>query len=396
MLRSKEIAILKLNGCNDFSISTNIIKIAGIRILIGYALISIVFGIYLLLKHPKLLADFSKLCLYIIVCIILTMLIVMLIGVFFVKFLNIVPALKSNRNNKLLIIFTIVFKVCATIVLVIFAQNVYYDILDLQVANKTNDSVKSSDFYYIKTSEIPDDVLMDLILAKFDESDNDKIYNYANPTDCLYGHEVSMNHNKKKSMSNTPPIIRMSYNMLDFKPVYSDKGEIIDKNSFNWNSTTILIPISLSEQTEEIVAGFGENTAPKVRYIQSGQEHFNFLNPVEKTYNAVYFLIPIEKDIYFNNGRVLFHKDIIVDIQKYLSDNKIDKGTVTLVNLYSDYQKTISNLNLKLIDDLQFLIVNTLSFLLSVVAIGVVYCEFRKKERLFIRMCGIENRLKAA
>ena len=188
----------------------------------------------------------------------------------------------------------------------------------------------------------------------------------------------------------------MSYNMLDFKPVYSDKGEIIDKNSFNWNSTTILIPISLSEQTEEIVAGFGENTAPKVRYIQSGQEHFNFLNPVEKTYNAVYFLIPIGKDIYFNNGRVLFHKDIIVDIQKYLSDNKIDKGTVTLVNLYSDYQKTISNLNLKLIDDLQFLIVNTLSFLLSVVAIGVVYCEFRKKERLFIRMCGIENRLKAA
>lgn len=35
MLRSKEIAILKLNGCNDLSISTNIIKIAVVRILSG-------------------------------------------------------------------------------------------------------------------------------------------------------------------------------------------------------------------------------------------------------------------------------------------------------------------------------------------------------------------------
>lgn len=401
MLRSKEIAILKLNGCNDLSISANIIKIAVVRILSGYVLVSIIFGVYLFLKHRELLTDFSKLCFYIIVCVILTMLIVMLIGVFFVKFLSVLPALKNNKNNKLLIIFTIAFKLCATIILMIFAQNVYYDILDLQVANKTNDSVKSSDFYYMKTSEIPDDVLMDLILVNFDQSDNDKIYNYANPTDYLYGHEGSIDEDKKALMTADPPIIRMSYNMLDFIPIYSDKGEIIDKNSFDRSSATILIPSDLSEKTEEIVDGFGENTTVKVRYIQSGQEHYNFLNPIEKTYNAIYFLKPIERNIYFNNGRVLFHQDIIGDMQKYLSDNKIDQGTVTLVNLSSDYQKIISNLNLKLIDDLQFLIVNAISFLLSMIAIGVVYCEFRKKEiavfkilsvfptRMILYLCGI-------
>ena len=66
----------------------------------------------------------------------------MLIGTLFVKFLNIVPALKSNKNNKLLVIFTVVFKLCATIILVIFAQNVYYDVLDVQVASESDNSVK--------------------------------------------------------------------------------------------------------------------------------------------------------------------------------------------------------------------------------------------------------------
>ena len=242
---------------------------------------------------------------------------------------------------------------------------------------------------------------MNLLISSFDEIDNDKVYNYSNPTDFLYGHDSILNQDKKETMNVTPPIIRMSYNMLDFISIYSDEGEIIDKDSFDCSLPTILLPSNLSERTEEIVSNFGESTIVNVRYIESGQEYSNFLNPVEKAYNAIYYLKPIERNIYFNNGRVLFHKDIIADIQAYLTQNKIDSGTVSLVNLSSDYQKTIGNLNLKLIDDLQFLIVNLLSFLLSVITIGIVYCEFRKKEiavykilsvypiRLILYLCGI-------
>lgn len=405
MLRSKEIAILKLNGCNDLSISTNIIKTAVKRILIGYTLISISFGVYLLVKNHELLTDFLKLYLYVAICIVLLMSIVILFGTFFVKFLNILPALKSNKNNKLMMIFIIVFKLCVTIILVFFAKNVYYDVLDLQVANLANDTVQSADFYYIKTPEIPDDVLTELLLSNFDEIGTDNVYDYSNPTNCLYGHESILNHDKKETMSDTTPIIRMSYNMLDFIPIYSDGGKIIDKDSFDCSSTTILIPSDLSDSTKEIVSKFNENTTLKVRYMKSGQEYYNFLNPVETSYNTIYYLEPVEKNIYFNNGRVLFHKEIITEIQKYLSENKIDSGTATLVNLSSDYQKSISNLKLKLIEDLQFLIVNLLSFLLSVIAIGIVYCEFRKKEiavfkilsffpiRSILYLCGINMML---
>lgn len=401
MLRSKEIAILKLNGFDSLLISTNIIKIAAKRILISYTLSSIIFTLYLLLKNRLLLPDFAKLFLYIAICIVLTIAVVMLVGILFVHFLDVVAALKSNKNSKLLMTFTVAFKICATIVLILFARNVYSDTVDFHIATLADKSVNSSEVYYIKTSEIPDENIMNLLLAAFDEIDNSKIYNYSNPTRVLYGHNAIFNQKQKNDMSVDPPIVRMSYNMLDFVPVYSDNGQLITKENFDCNSTTILIPSNLSDRTEEIVANFGATTSVKVRYIKSNQEHSNFLNPAEETYNAIYYLAPIERNIYFNNGRVLFHKDIIADIENHLIDNGIDSGTVSLVNVSSDYQKTISNLKLKLIDDLQFLLVNSLSFLLSVIAIGTVYCEFRKKEiaiykilsvfptRVFFSLCGI-------
>lgn len=401
ILRSKEIAIFKLNGFNSLSISTNIIKIAAKRILVGYTLSSIIFALYLIVKDRMLLPDFVKLFLYIAICIVSTIAIVMLVGILFVHFLDIVAALKSSKNSKLLMVFTVAFKICATIVFILFAKNVYYDTMDMQVATLADKSVNSSEVYYIKTSEIPDENIMDLLLSVFDETDNSKIYNYSNPTRVLYGHDAILNQKQKDDMIDDPPIVRMSYNMLDFIPIYSDNGQLITKESFDCNSTTILIPSNLSERTEEIVANFNATTSVKVRYIKSNQEQGNFLNPAEKTYNAIYYLTPIERNIYFNNGRMLFHKDIIADIENHLIENGIDSGTVSLVNVSSDYQKTISNLKLKLIDDLQFLLVNSLSFLLAVIAIGIVYCEFRKEEiaiykilsvyptRVFLSLCGI-------
>ena len=401
MLRSKEIAIFKLNGYSNLSISTKIIKIAAKRIFISYTLSSIIFIPYLIVKNQSLLPDFVKLYVYIAVCIIITILAVMLIGALFVNFLAIVPALKSDKNSKLLMVFKIAFKICATIVLVLFAKNVFYDTVDLQVATLADKNASSSSLYYIKTSEIPDEDLMPLVLSIFDKIDNNKVYNYSNPTDVLYGHDAAFDQEKKEQMVDNPPIVRMSYNMLDFVSIYSTEGQLIDKGDFDCNSITILIPSNLLERTEEIVAGFNADTSVKVRYIESNQEHSNYLNPSEKTYNAIYFLAPIGRDIYFNNGRVLFHEDVIEDIESCLIENGIDSGTVSLVNLSSDYQKTLSNLNLKLIDDLQFLLVNLLSFLLSVVAIGTVYCEFRKKElsvykilsvypiRSILTLCGV-------
>lgn len=389
MLRSKEVAILKLNGYNNFYISANIIKIGSIRLLLGYTLILLPLCIYLAIKHNNLLKDFFKLYFYITFCIVVMILFIMLIGVFFVKYLNIVTALKNNKNNKLLITFIIIFKLCATIILIISAKNVYYDILDLQVTKTYNNNINSNDFYYIQTSCTPDDKLMNIILTKLEELDNDEIYNYSYATDNLYGHESVLNTRKKRLMYDDPPRIRMSYSMLDIIPIYSDKNKLIKKSDLNENANTLLIPSNLTEKTEEIVSYYSAYDNIKVRYIKSGQEHYDFLFPHSKVYNAIYFLHAPVKHIYYRSGETIFRKEVAENIKKYLSDNKIDSGSVSLVNLSSNYDIGLSNIKLKLGDDIKFLIINGLSFMLSVIAIGIAFCEFRKKEIAVFKIVGI-------
>jgi hypothetical protein len=91
-------------------------------------------------------------------------------------------------------------------------------------------------------------------------------------------------------------------------------------------------------------------------------------------------LKPIERSIYFNNGRVVFGKESTAKMEKYLLKIGADKGTVQLINLESEHKKMLDNMQLKLIDNIQLFLINTLSFFLAIIAVGIVYCEFRKKE----------------
>ena len=113
---------------------------------------------------------------------------------------------------------------------------------------------------------------------------------------------------KKREMITNPPVIRMSHNMLKYVNIYSEDNSAIDVNSFDNRKTIILLPNNLKKRKRNT-----KNTMiypiQKVIYIKDKQEHFNFLRPNEKVYNAIYLLKPIERSIYFNNGRVVFGKD---------------------------------------------------------------------------------------
>lgn len=91
-------------------------------------------------------------------------------------------------------------------------------------------------------------------------------------------------------------------------------------------------------------------------------------------------LKPVERSIYFNNGRVIFGRESAPKMEKYLSKIGADKGTVQLINLESEHKKMLENIQLKLIDNMQLFLMNTLSFFLAIITVGIVYCEFRKKE----------------
>jgi len=380
ILRSKEIAILKLCGYNEIFISLKILIKAMKCIVAGYTVIGCIFSLYLLLYDRFLMFDFLKLYTYIFFCLCVVMVFICMLGAIFVKISKIIPALKNNKNNKLLILIVVIFKIVITVVFVYSATHLYNDYLDYKLTNIGYISIESKDFSYIKTSKTPDEKMMNDILINIEKIGLEEIYNYSNPTYGLYGHEVFNDNEKRENMLTDPPIISMSHNMLKLIKIYSEKGDIFDTGSLNDKETILLLPTNLKNDTSEILNKFDNSSNIKVEYIKEKQEHFNFLSPSEKVYNAVYLLKPTERSIYFNNGRVLFAKNSIKDMEEGLASIGADRGTVTLINLEAEYKKTLDNMQLKFIDNLQFSFINMLSFLLAIIAIGVVYCEFRKKE----------------
>lgn len=380
VLRSKEIAILKLNGYNIFVISMKILAKAVQQITIGYTIIGLAFIVYLTLLNGTLIADFLRLYMYIFICLFVAMLVICIIGAIFIKILKIIPALKNNKNNKILIILVVAFKVAITGIFIFSATHLCIDYLDYKLTTEGYESIESKNFNYIKTSKTPDENLMENILIAMEKSNLEDIYNYSNPSYSLNGHEVFNNTKKREEMITNPPVIRMSHNMLKYVNIYSEDNSVIDVNSFDNRKTIILLPNNLKNRENEILKKYDDISNSKVIYIKDKQEHFNFLRPNEKVYNAIYLLKPIERSIYFNNGRVVFGKESTAKMEKYLLKIGADKGTVQLINLESEHKKMLDNMQLKLIDKIQLFLINTLSFFLAIIAVGIVYCEFRKKE----------------
>lgn len=380
ILRSKEIAILKLNGYNIFVISMKILAKAVQQITIGYTIIGLAFIVYLNLLDGTLIGDFLRLYMYIFICLFVAMLVICIIGAVFIKILKIIPALKNNKNNKILIILVVAFKVAITGIFIFSATHLCNDYLDYKLTTEGYESIESKNFNYIKTSKTPDGNLMENILIAMEKSNLEDIYDYSNPSYSLNGHEVFNNIKKREEMITNPPVIRMSHNMLKYVKIYSEDNSVIDVNSFDNRKTIILLPNNLRNRANEILKKYDDISNSKVIYIKDKQEHFNFLRPNEKVYNAIYLLKPIERSIYFNNGRVVFGKESTVKMEKYLLKIGADKGTVQLINLESEHKKMLDYMQLKLIDNIQLFFINTLSFFLAIIAVGIVYCEFRKKE----------------
>ena len=380
ILRSKEIAILKLNGYNNFLISMRILVKAVKQITLGYTVIGLAFIVYLSFLNSTLIGDFLKLYIYIFICLFVAMSVICIIGAIFIKTLRIIPALKNNKNNKIIIILVVSFKVAITSIFIFSATHLCNDYLDFKLTTEGYESIESKNFNYIKTSKTPDENLMENILLAMEKCHSEDIYDYSNPSYSLNGHEIFNNIKKREEMITNPPVIRMSHNMLKYVKIYSEDNSVIDVNSFDNSKTIILLPNNLKNRVNEILKKYEDISNSKVVYIKDKQEHFNFLRPNEKVYNAIYLLKPIERSIYFNNGRVLFGKESTAKMEKYLMKIGADKGTVQLINLESEHKKMLDNMQLKLIDNIQLFLINTLSFFLAIIAVGIVYCEFRKKE----------------
>lgn len=391
ILRGKEVAVMKLSGYKDYVILFRILKNGCKRVIIAYSFVGVIFLVYVIINDRAIVGDFVKLFGYMTICILLVLAASCLAGIVFTRFMGIIAALKGNISSKYLVILIATFKILATFMIMISVKDVWLDYLTLKVEQVGKKSAGTFCACYLNTSESPDEATMKDLLTIFENVDNKKIYNYAEPTNYLYGYEALIDHAQKDNMYDNPPFVNMSYNMLDYIHVYTTRGDLISQESCAWDGITLLIPEHLSHGVERIINGFSNEATYKVRFIQSNQEHYSLLYPMQKAYNVIYVLSPVQKNIYANNGYVFFDNKIKSQVETILNEAGIDEGSVSLRDLETHHETIENTLVLKLFHKIKKCILNMFSYAISLTAIAVVFFEYRKKELAVYRLLSVNS-----
>ncbi|MGM9601339.1 MAG: hypothetical protein ACI3W5_07120, partial [Faecousia sp.] len=170
------------------------------------------------------------------------------------------------------------------------------------------------------------------------------------------------------------------YNMLDFVPIYENNGARLRKEDLNQEVTTLLIPDHLKENTKNILHSFYNGQSFEVRFIQSNQEHFDILDPIRMVLNAVYMLTPVENNIYYTNGEVLFDEKAVTVVEQKMADYGFDQGTISLTKLSVEYEKTADELKLAFICDGLLWVMDAVCFFTIAISGGVAFYRFHKRK----------------
>lgn len=347
------------------------------QIVTPYLLISSAFGAYVLLRNFSFIFDYIKT--FIVFGLTLFGIQIICAGLAFTIARKVaISSFTGKEKCSFFVALFLVFELIAACLFIISSQKTYFNIMDIAMFEQGSSVIDNFSPTYITTSKIPDETSTEQLLSVFDEIDTDDVYNYAHPTNSL-GYKELCNKEARDQMYWNSSTVRMSYNMLDYVPIYESNGTRLGKEDFNQGVTTLLIPEHLKENTENILQNFYNGQSFEVYFIQSNQEHFDILDPSRKVLNAKYMLTPVEKNIYYTNGEVLYDEDIATVIEQILGDYGFDQGTISLKKLSEDYEVIGDELKLNLIGDGLLWSIDTLFFFSVTFFGGIAFCSFRKK-----------------
>lgn len=374
----KKVTMSALDNCKVFNeINPYLIKNIW-KIITPYLLISGIFGVYVFLRNSSFLSDFFKA--FIALGLILLVIQIICVRLAFIIVRKVVISSwhgKTKRNFS--IVLFLILEIIAICQFTISSRNIYFSIMNITLFEQGANVIDDFSPAYITTSKIPDDSSMEKLLSVFDEVDMNNVYNYAHPTDSLLGYKELRSKEARDQMYTNTPTVRMSYNMLDFVPIYDTNGVRLRKEDLNQQVTTLLIPNHLKENTENILHNFYDGQSFEVRFIQSNQEHFDILDPSRRVLNAKYMLTPLENNIYYTNGEVLFDDNAVTVIEQKIANSGFDQGTISLTKLSANYEETKDEMKVAFVCDGLLWVINGVYFLTMVISGGVAFFRFRKK-----------------
>lgn len=371
--RSKEIGILKLNGWNTIRISAKLMKTMLFHTVNAAMIFALPFTFYILKMDSSMLTVYIRLWMYLLLFLLGSYTLAVSVGLIFVSRINVVNAIKNKTNNRLnfylLLLVKIVIVLCtmmnmsSLIEQIDYARNVVHDIKELEELNLS----------MVNTSVVPSREMQKRLNRIIGNLSDQDVYNYGSSETLYHLSEI-----EKNQADRTNNYIEISDNLLPELKVLNCDGKAIKKIE-SPHENMLLIPQQYRKDEKKILEDFGSEDV-EVYYIKDHQIYKDILEPGLYAVNPMIWVHKVRKTLWINSGEVLYSKSGAATIKKALDEMQIDKGSLYLRTMKSDYDILKYNAQTDVVENGLFVLMNLCSYILCVFAIVVVYLEFRKKE----------------
>ena len=243
----KEIGILKLNGWSENRISLRLYKDIIKNTAYGFVSGVILFCIYIIIMDASQLYSYLLMVLFLMLSLNLVYICVAAIAVVFIKNAGYIDSIKNKKNNKIIFIMTMAFKVVLTVVAFIIATQLIENAIRLNEGTKKAEEIEARNWYICTQHISPNEKEEKELNAFVEQYDDKEIFNYCPSDTLLSKYENTKIYKDLDSIESN--MIIASYNLLPYLGIKDKNGELLKLDS---EKEYLLVPKNLWKKRKKI------------------------------------------------------------------------------------------------------------------------------------------------
>lgn len=380
--RLKEIGILKLNGWSENRISLRLYKDIIKNTAYGFVSGVILFCIYIIIMDVSQLYSYLLMVLFLMLSLNLVYICVAAIAVVFIKNAGYIDSIKNKKNNKIIFIMTMAFKVVLTVVAFIIATQLIENAIRLNEGTKKAEEIEARNWYICTQHISPNEKEEKELNAFVEQYDDKEIFNYCPSDTLLSKYENTKIYKDLDSIESN--MIIASYNLLPYLGIKDKNGELLKLDS---EKEYLLVSKNLWKKRKKI-AKYEEMGDIEPVCIASKQWIMDFETPGKYSYNSVIQISKLEKKATISYGDVFMTEKVAKQLEKKLLTMGYEKSDIEMEALSTELRTHISTYQTELFESVMYFVIVFLTYILVDISLFSIYYEFKKKKMAVYSLLG--------
>ena len=308
------------------------------------------------------------------------------IAVVFIKNAGYIDSIKNKKNNKIIFIMTMAFKVVLTVVAFIIATQLIENAIRLNEGTKKAEEIEARNWYICTQHISPNEKEEKELNAFVEQYDDKEIFNYCPSDTLLSKYENTKIYKDLDSIESN--MIIASYNLLPYLGIKDKNGELLKLDS---EKEYLLVPKNLWKKRKKI-AKYEEMGDIEPVCIASKQWIMDFETPGKYSYNSVIQISKLEKKATISYGDVFMTEKVAKQLEKKLLTMGYEKSDIEMEALSTELRTHISTYQTELFESVMYFVIVFLTYILVDISLFSIYYEFKKRKWQFIA-CLVKKQL---